>query len=203
MGRPPRAAPSVSEIWFADAESLAGNFTERDFLPGMPNGAGHFGSDLVETNLEVRDKIILVMRNLFACLVISFAVPIAWSGDYFQVPKLRDSTGYDSTDPKYRMIGIEVRSEKSILWVVADPDAVTIQKKVNRIIQDIRHRLKATRGKPGFDEIWFFSSVSSKPQFPAFCISDHLAVYSRTENKTRFGPAAKGHNGGWVFGPNP
>lgn len=148
-------------------------------------------------------KSIDMMPKLLALIVLCFAIPTIWSGDEFKIPTLRNGTAYESVSPNYRMIGVEDQADKSILWVVADSRAVLTQNGVNRIIRDIRHRLIAATGSAQFSEIWFYSSVSNTPQYPAFRITDNLAVYNTKENKVRFGPGAKGHYGGWVYGPYP
>ena len=135
-------------------------------------------------------------------LFLALLVPaLAWSGDEFQIPVVQEGSAYESTEPKYSVIGAEIRGNKTILWVVASPKAVLTQKGVNRIIRDIRKRHLKEKGNIGFNEIWFYSSVGDNPKFPAFRITDNLAVYRIEENKTYFGVAAKELYGGWAHGP--
>jgi hypothetical protein len=121
---------------------------------------------------------------------------IAWAGDEFTIPTLREGSGYDSPDLKYRVVGVEEREAKRLVWVVADPEVVLNQKAANAIIKDIRRRV------PDFTTVMFYSSVRDKPTFPAFRITDDIAVYLVKDNKTHYGTAAKHLYGGWAHGPN-
>jgi len=128
-------------------------------------------------------------------ILLTLLTPLAWAGDEFLTPIIRDGSDYESSDPRYRVVGIEDRGDVHRLFVVADPADVLTQKGVNRIIKDIQLR------KSGFTEVWFYSSVRDQPQFPAFAIYEHLAVYSPEDNKTYFSVAAKELYGGWAYGP--
>ena len=140
------------------------------------------------------------MKNILILLV--FLVPVfTWAGDEYQTPKLIEGSAYDAINHKYSVIGKQIRNEGNILWVVASPEAVLNQNSVNKIINDIRHKVRTMNGEIDFTEIFFYSSVSELPKSPAFRIFDHLALYNAKENKTYFGVAAKNLYGGWVHGP--
>jgi hypothetical protein len=131
----------------------------------------------------------------YIVVVLTLLASIAWAGEEFLTPDIREGSAYESSDPKYRVVGMEDRGTEHTLFVVADPTDVLTQKGVNRIIRDIQRR------NLGFTEIWFYSSVRDQPQFPAFAIYDHLAVYRPEDNKTYYGVAAKKLYGGWAYGP--
>jgi len=128
-------------------------------------------------------------------IVLTFLAPLAWAGDEFRTPTLREGSGYESTDPKYRVVGMEESGEEHRLFVVAEAADVLTQKSVNRIIADIRRRA------PGFTSIAFYRSVGNQPTFPAFAIHDQIADYVAKDNKTYYGVAANKLYGGWAHGP--
>jgi hypothetical protein len=130
-------------------------------------------------------------------LALTLLAPIAWAGDEFWVPTLREGSGYESTSPKYRVVGMEDNDSEHRLFVVADAADVLTQKTVNRIIMDIRRRA------PGFTSIAFYKSVGDQPKFPAFAIHEQIADYVAKDNKTYYGVAAKKLYGGWAYGPKP
>ena len=132
----------------------------------------------------------------FAAVLLLTLASIAWGGDEFQSPKLSAGSSYESSDPKYRSIGMEVRADARSLFVVADLKDVLTQKTVNRIILD------AQRRNPDLTVIHFYTSVHASPVNPSFAIYDHIGVYTRADNKTHFGVAAKELYGGWVSGPS-
>jgi hypothetical protein len=138
-------------------------------------------------------KRILILILLFPTLV--------WSGDEFQTPELINGSSFECTAPEYRVIGAEKVDNEIIFWAVAKPELVLKQKSLNQIIKDIYKKQKI--GSTKFTEIWFYSSVGNQPKFPAFRITDHLAVYNIKENKTYFSVAAKELQGGWAYGPSP
>src|SRR5262245_32832140 len=131
------------------------------------------------------------------CLAIGLTLlaQAAWAGDEFLTPAIQDGSGYESLDPKYRAVGVEDQGDQHTLFVVADPAVVLTQKGVNSIIRDVQRRSIA------FTDIWFYSSVRDVPQFPAFPIYHHLAVYHSKDNKTHYSIAAGKLNGGWAYGP--
>ena len=133
--------------------------------------------------------------RLVALLVLCLLSTPALAGDEFQSPVLRDGTGYESTEPRYRVVGVQDYGVDHTLWVVTDKSDVVDQERLNRIIKDIRVR------NQGFTSIAFYSSVRNEPRFPSFHISDLLAVYSPSENKTHFGVATGNLYGGWAHGP--
>ena len=135
-----------------------------------------------------------VMRRCIA-IALTLLVSEAWAGDEFLTPAIRDGSGYESSEPNYRVVGIEDHGTEHTLYVVADPAVVLTQKGVNGIIKDVWRRNVA------FTEIWFYASVRDVPQFPAFPIYDHLAVYRPLDNKTYYSIAARKLNGGWAYGP--
>jgi hypothetical protein len=128
-------------------------------------------------------------------ILLTLLVPIAWAGDESLTPTIREGGGYESTDPRYRVVGIEDRDKVHTLFVVADPADVLTQKGVNRIIKDIQSR------RSDFTEISFYTSVRDQPRFPAFVIYEHLGVYRPDDNKTYYSVAAKKLYGGWAYGP--
>jgi hypothetical protein len=128
-------------------------------------------------------------------ILLTLLAPLAWAGDEFLTPTIRSGSGFESSDPKYRVVGFEDRGDAHSLFVVANPAAVLTQKGVNRIISDLQHR------NLGFTDIWFYTSVRDKPRFPAFAIYEHLAVYSPKDNKIYYSVAAKKLYGGWAYGP--
>ena len=134
------------------------------------------------------------MTRLLAILL-TLLTPVAWAGDEYLTPTIREGSGYESTEPKYRVVGIEDRGDAHSLFVVADSALVLTQKGVNRIIKDIRLR------HLGITEVWFYAAVHDKPKYPAFAIYEHLAFYSPEENKTFYSVAAKQLYGGWAYGP--
>jgi hypothetical protein len=115
-------------------------------------------------------------------ILLTLLIPIAWAGDEFLMPSLREGSGYESSAPKYRVVGIEDRGDAHTLFVVAEPPDVLTQKTVNRIIKDIQLR------NLGITEVSFYASVRDQPRCPA-------------DNKTYFGVAAKKLYGGWAHGP--
>jgi hypothetical protein len=127
----------------------------------------------------------------FLCLLSD----IAWAGDEFLTPKLLTSMAFDSSAPRYKSIGVEVRGAERTLFVVADPVDVLSQAGVNRIVRDVRKR------SPEVTSITFYTSVLSKPSNPSFAIYDHLAIYVVADNRTYFGVAAKKLYGSWAHGP--
>ena len=132
-------------------------------------------------------------RALFIAILL--LPSLASAGDEFLTPKLEAHSAYESADPSYKVVGLEVRETEQRLYVVADPPQVLAQQKVNRIIRDARRR------NPGITSIMFYSSVHNEPVYPAFAIYEHLAVYVVKDNKTYFGTAAKSLYGGWAHGP--
>jgi hypothetical protein len=134
------------------------------------------------------------MRHYFAVLLLLLVTP-AHAGDEFVMPTMRPSSGFESAEPKYRVVGIEDSATEHTLFVVAEPAVVLAQGSVNTIIRDARRR------NPEITSINFYLSVRDKPAFPAFAIYDHIAVYVRKDNKTYFGVAAKSQYGGWTHGP--
>lgn len=122
-------------------------------------------------------------RLLFLLLSLALVSP-ASSGDLVRTPTLRDRSGYIATNPPYRLVGIEDRSGETVLWVVADADAVLSQRTVNRIIRHARDRLTADPDMRGSADIYFYSSVKSEPRYPAFISEDLLATYSSQTNRT-------------------
>ncbi len=139
-------------------------------------------------------KLIIILALLFPTLV--------WSGDRYQTPEFIEGSSFESAALGYRVIGAEIRGEEIILWVVTTPESVLTQKSVNQIIKSVHTKQKNETGNTKFTEIWFYSSVENHPKFPAFCITDHLAVYRIKESKTYFGVAAKKLYGGWAHGPS-
>jgi len=139
------------------------------------------------------------MRSYLMLLALLIAAS-AWSGDEFQFPILREGSGYESSDPSYRLVGIEEREEGLRLWVVADPQVVLTQRGVNRIIKHIDGKLQASRGTASLDAIYFYSSVRDQPRFPAFRITDTIATYEARDGKTYFSQGEKTY-GGWAYGP--
>ena len=140
------------------------------------------------------------MKILIQILVL-LAPALVWGGDVFLTPDFQEGSAYESTEPKYRVIGINASGRETIVWVVATREDVLSQKGVNRIIGDIRRQHRTEAGKTGLTAIWFYSSVGDQPKFPSFRITDHLAVYYLKENKTYYGPAAKDLYGSWAHGP--
>lgn len=120
---------------------------------------------------------------------------LASAGDEFWMPELQPLSSYDSTAPKYQVVGLEVRDGERTLYVVADSAEVLDQESVNRIIQAARRRT------PDLTRIMFYTAVHDKPNFPAFAIYEHLAAYDLKKNRTYFGVAAKDLYGGWIHGP--
>ena len=143
----------------------------------------------------------LIMKKLIIFIFL-FAPALAWSGDEYQIPQLREGSAYQSRELMYRVVGIEDRGSEIIVWAVATPEDVLTQKSLNRIIKDIRQKVRTEKRDIGFTKIWFYRSVGDSPEFPAFRITDLLADYSAKKNKTWFGPAAKSLYGGWAYGPS-
>lgn len=131
----------------------------------------------------------------YVAVLLTLLAPIAWAGDEFLTPVMRAGSSYESSDPKYRVVGIEDSGTDHTLFVVARPLDVLTQKRLNLIISDIQRR------NLGFTAIWFFSSVQDKPRFPAFATYDNLGAYQPTDNKTYYGVAAKNLYGAWAYGP--
>ena len=135
------------------------------------------------------------MSRYFALIFLALA-SLVWAGDEFLTPKLSATGSFESADPKYRSVGMEIRADANTLFVVADTQDVLTQRSLNRIIRD------AQRRSPDLTEIHFYTSVHDKPVNPSFAIYDHIAVYVRSDNKTYYGVAAKKLYGGWAYGPN-
>lgn len=134
------------------------------------------------------------MSRYFVLIFLTLS-PFVWAGDEFLTPKLSATGSFESTDPNYRSVGIEIRAGANSLFVVADVQEVLTQRSLNRIIRD------AQRRNPDLTEIHFYTTVHDKPVYPSFAIYDHIAVYVRSENKTYYGVAAKELYGGWAYGP--
>ena len=131
----------------------------------------------------------------YVAIALILLTPSTWGGDEFRMPAIREGSAYESSEPRYQVVGIEDHASERTLFVVADPAVVLTHNGVNRIIKDIQCR------SLGFTEILFYSSVRDQPNYPAFAIYDHLAVYRPEENKTYYGVAAKALYGGWAHGP--
>ena len=134
----------------------------------------------------------------FATFLLLAVLPLlSWAGPEFWMPQMREGSAYESSDPRYRVVGIEDDGDDHTLFVVADSASVLDQKAANRIIRDIRRRQVA------FSNIVFHTSVRDTPRFPAFAIYDMLAVYTPNDNRVHYSVAAKKLYGGWAYGPTP
>lgn len=138
--------------------------------------------------------------NRFLAVLMLFVASWAAAGDEFQFPHLRPGSYFKASSPAYEVIGIENNDGSPRLWVVASPDVVLTQRGVNGIILSIERHMADELGTQSSWDIRFYSSVRDKPQFPAFRITDELAVYDRRENKTYF-LSGKQTYGGWAHGP--
>jgi hypothetical protein len=99
-----------------------------------------------------------------AFLLLVFLPLLGNTGPEFWMPEMRENTAYESSDPRYRVVGIEDDGDDHTLFVVADSASVLNQKTANRIIRDIRRRNVAFTG------IVFHTYVRDNPRFPSFAI---------------------------------
>ena len=129
-------------------------------------------------------------------LTILLIIPgICGGGDEYQIPELIDGSGYESDAPKFTVVGRQHIGEIRV-WVVAQQEIVLSQSVVNRVIKSIK---RAENDE--VSQITFYTSVHSKPKYPAFRIFEHLGLYISIDNNTYFGVAAKEYYGGWSYGP--
>ena len=139
------------------------------------------------------------MRSLFALIVLATS-GLASAGDEFQTPELVPGSSYESSDPRYRLIGIEDGADTCAAWVVAESRAVFSQREVNKIIASVYGRVPHMKSERCPSMIYFYSWVGDMPQYPSFRITDNLGTYVREDNKTYFLGGAKTY-GSWVHGP--
>jgi len=127
----------------------------------------------------------------YVTVALALVASIAWA-DKYATPTLRQGSGYESSDPAYRVVGMEDRDADHTLWVVAATLDVLNEQRANRIIADIQKR------NLGFTTIRFYSSVKTGP---AFAGHDHLAAYDPKANRVYYGVGAKNLQGAWAYGP--
>jgi hypothetical protein len=136
-------------------------------------------------------------RVAFALLVLTSS---ASAGDEWQSPSLAPRSSHESTEPPYRLVGVERHERGCIAWVVADESLVHHQRSVNRIILSVRKYIESQSPTGGPLTIQFYRSVHSTPREPSFRITEQLGTYDGGQNKTFFLGDDR-HYGSWVLGP--
>jgi len=125
----------------------------------------------------------------------------AQAGPEFTLPVLRAGSAFESSAPKYQLVGIGVFDNDCTAWVVADAKSVFDQATVNKIVLGVNQRLRLIPELSCPLSIMFYGAVRQEPQFPAFALMDYLGGYYAKENRINFMGDEKTY-GSWVDGPS-